>query len=1147
MKKRLQNLIAFHKENSSISKAFMILSCFLALAVTAPLINIIFELKPAITSFSSHVISNAALNDLDISKRVSYYYRGLFSILFLTILFYFLFYKLIGNSFKSKNEVVNARVITAISTASLVGIFSVICSYFIVNVDISIYLLAVICIILLANLKLRSQLDFDLALWPVLIAFPLSQYLFIFFYKHDFYGIVPSNFNFKAIPIPVNFTLIIYALIFLIVSTVLYVFIQKFFPKDDNENFIKTKNVFLLSFIPVLVVPILFSILIEVTNILNVRFGIVFNNPFILYTLLFLAAFASAFVIYKKKIDIEKYNNNTFQIIEKYYFPLLIIGFLLVIEQPWRLISPDNEFFETANHGLAIDHFFRYGSIPFVENFDAHMFSGQIFAYLYGFLNGYEPWAPFLYITYFKVIETLIVYYIFKRVLNSYTSFLLVLFLPIISVISNEFISSGLLALFIIVFLNNKSTRNYYVFWAVSLFLCLYKLDIGFAATIAGILTLLIVDYYRTRALKVKKLAITGAISGSVLLGVFCILCLVKGINPFDRFSEFLLAATSNQNWAVTRMGDVSNIAFRLAYYILPIITILFLGFILSKLLLSEKFKASLNKNNKLINTLIFFFFFSLFFLFNAPRGIVRHNYEYGNIIRITSTIPLVLLMFVLLTSRTKTLFKILCVFIVTFLAINSTEMSLKNKRSSILSQEILSSSFQEKFLEMADFNGTRVRESFDFSEFKSFKKIVDALLKPDETYFDFSSKNYFYALTERKNPNYLNQIPLMINGDRGQDLAIERIKNAKVPIVLMPIKDVIWSSVDEVYVDYKYYKIAEYIYANYTPLFRTASFDIYAIKDKKSKYSSILAEKGFLGNQKTITDFNFLTTAKVNKSNLQISVNQSGKAEISNVGVNAFFGGMISALRSSGQITDNNGLPTNLSFNITSASVGTIKIYYNLNPEDSYSEERVMVFPVEIGTSDILANFPKLPSEIMVAINVPALTINNFSASTITQDSVSKPAKLEYWLLNVPRIWAELDNSDLYKSVKALPQPLVASYLPMDKSEVINFQKPYYVYIEATSDAEISAKIDLVDNKNVLASFNFNVRPGTHSYAVRVSANYYWWHASSTSKISFSAETPLKISKYAMISDDAKEIYNYKPAIVNPTPVTQIGTPVVE
>lgn len=103
------------------------------------------------------------------------------------------------------------------------------------------------------------------------------------------------------------------------------------------------------------------------------------------------------------------------------------------------------------------------------------------------FFNGYEPWSHSLYILYFYVLESIVLYFVFKKTLGDINSFFLILCVPILPVILNEFALAGLFALFLIKLLNNPKIKNYYLFWILGILICLYKLDVGYGALLSGI------------------------------------------------------------------------------------------------------------------------------------------------------------------------------------------------------------------------------------------------------------------------------------------------------------------------------------------------------------------------------------------------------------------------------------------------------------------------------------------------------------------------------------------------------------------------------------------------------------------------------------------------------------------------------------
>lgn len=53
----------------------------------------------------------------------------------------------------------------------------------------------------------------------------------------------------------------------------------------------------------------------------------------------------------------------------------------------------------------------------------------------------------------------------------------------------------------------------------------------------------------------------------------------------------------------------------------------------------------------------------------------------------------------------------------------------------------------------------------------------------------------------------------------------------------------------------------------------------------------------------------------------------------------------------------------------------------------------------------------------------MPTITINNFSVSSGSSGTVSNPEKKDYYLLNLPRIWAEYDGQTLFDMVKPLEE----------------------------------------------------------------------------------------------------------------------------
>jgi hypothetical protein len=1128
IKKFIINLKENYIKNPKLIKSLLLFSFFIAFMFLSPILNIILDLKPEITNFSNHIMSNGSFEDLDISKRILNYYKIFIAIIFLTTFVFGILYSLLKNNFKK--EIDNKNVLKLFNT-SLVGVFCATISVFYINLDLSILFLALFSFFLfLSILKPINNLNSELYVWPVLTSFPFAVFGYYVLSKKNFFDILPEKKFLNNIEIPVDLKLLVFGFLLLIISIALFFLLSLLFNKFlKNQNSSLFANAFLFATLPILFIVIAFSLMIEFINIINLKFNYVFHSPLKLYFIIcFLAIVISIFLFLKFSRNI-KFNSKNHNIISKYYYPLLTLNFAFIITQPWRMITPPKEFFETANSGIAVDHFFRYGSIPIIENFDAHMMSSQFFAYIYGFLNGYEPWSPFLYSEYFTILLVLTVFYILKTIIGATNSFLIISSLPIISLIFNQYSFAAILVFPLLKLYENNTKKNSYWFWMVSVLLSIYRLDIGFAAILSALVTFFILNYLLKKKFEIKNLLITGSITFGTLLSLFSVLCLIKGINPFSRLIEFLGISASNQNWVFKDVGDVTHFVFRLTYYVLPIITISFLMYVLFKSFFNTSFINSINNVKVKKNALVFFVFFTFFFVFNSSRGIVRHSYHEGTVGLILSTTPFALLSLIYLIKKQNKLLLFLSTLTILYFLTNQNNISFKNSDISIIGKSFYSEPFKEKFQEASSFNGTRCRDSYDSSESKLFKQILDEVLTTSETYFDFSSTNYYYALVARKNPVYVNQSPLLLNGDKTQKMALEEFKNSKASIVLLPKDNTYWRMVDGINVDYKYYSISEYIYQNYIPLFRMASFDAYALKSKKAEYLTKITNKGFFNQNLEITDFSAFEDKEVYKENLQISKNADGKYVLTNIGSNSIVSGLIKGFKNKGFLKEN---PSKIKFNITTANSGTFFIYYTLNEGEKFVEEVKKTYIItEAGTSDIDLDLPKSPIEIMISLNnIGSITLNSLKTDGILSAISNQPEIYNNYLGETPRLFGEKSNDNLFDKVPSLKESITESGMVMNQKNIKKPFKPFYLYFQANSQTEkiIPARVELTDDNNHKNIFNFNIASGNHKYAIRLSSNYIWWNSQNI-KVTLKTDIPIEFLKYSMISEDGIEVIPFK------------------
>jgi len=1108
MNKVKEYIVAAIKENSFNNKPFLALSFFICLGLFSPFINILFEIKPEVSNFSQHIISNASINNLDVGKRVSLFYKTLIGLFFLTGIVFVLLKKLTSQTNEASN------LLKHVYSISIIGILTFFSGILLYQTDTALFFILVSLLFLFNEIRANKNNNIILALWPVLISFPFALISYTFLKNKNFFEKIPVEFKIKGYVLTLDFQSLVFIFLLFGFAVVGYFFKNQILKKKDA-------NKLLFASLPIVFIPTIVSFLLESLNIVNVRFNIVYNHPFLLFGILIFVAFGLFYYLLNSKKEISN------EIITKFFMAFCLLSYVILIAQPYRFMIPEKEFFEAANQGISVDHFFKYGSIPIVETFDAHMMSQQFFSYIYVFFNGYEPWAHSAYIQYFYIIEILILFFVLKKVLGNINSFFLILCVPILPLISNEFATAGLFTLFIIRLLNNPKTKNFYLFWILGILICLYKLDVGYSSVLSGIIIYLIFNKLLNNKFEIKQLLKSAVVVITPFFIVFIVLCLIKSINPISRLQEFLLAAMSDQNWGIAQMGNTSNYLFRVSYYILPIIVTSYAVYLLFKLFFQKEFLQRKLKNKKTISAIIFFVFFFFFFIFNAQRGIVFHNFEYGNIFRITSTIPLALLFLTLIFNNKNKLIYFSLVFLGMFLFMNSANADFKNRSYSLLTKSINSSSFHEKFLEMNSFNGTRLHVTFDQSEINFFKSFLDKSLAKDETYYDFSSANLFHVLTNRKNPSYINQTPLMLNGDKAQDFEINTIKEKKISIVLMPIKNNIWHGITGSYVDLKYYKIAEYVYANFSPLYRSGTFDVYVLKNKKGYFDAKLKSLGEVVSNASVTDFKFFNEISINKSNLIVE-NNNNIISLKSSGASPFFIGIMDYLRKNNKLKNEN-LPSKLNFKFNASNAGNIKIYYNLNPTDTFSEDRAKEFPISVsGNNEINMDFAKIPSEIMVSINVESITPQVFQFVSDSQGSVNKPEKIDYFIGAVPKLWAENSKNIDFSLAKPFKQPVEETTASIEAKNLNRSKIGVFAYLEIESEIDLTAQIDLSENNISKATYGFSILPGKHTYAIRVSNGFYWWN-STHPKVTFKAEKAVKLTKFSLITENGKTTVDYK------------------
>jgi hypothetical protein len=1115
-----------YEENPQFIKAILIFAFFLSLVFLSPLLSVTLDYKPELTDFSSHIISNGSYNDFDISVRVGTYYKSFLAILISSLVLFGLLKAYANNIDLSQKSTINS--LKYLYNLSIIGIFSAVTNILLVDIDLAIYILFLLTSILFLSLKSKRNFwDIESSFWVLSMVFPFSIILFQYILKKYSEHFL-EEFRIRELLVPIDFKEITYVLILLFLALI-FILVASVFLKNSNDVEIRNKKKILFaSTLPILFIIPLQSIVLECFNIINVRTGVLYNSPFLVFFILLTLGISTSFYLYLR--NVKRTQQKKGDVIVKYYFPLFLIGLAMMIAQPWKTFTPENEFFEFANHGLSVDHFFRYGKIPVLETFDAHMLSNQIFAYLYGFLNGYEPWAPFLYVSFLLIIINLVIYYLLKRYLNPYLAFTLCLCFPIMLIFPEKYIISCILALTLLNVLKNSTKRNFYWFWISIIFLCLYQLDIGYPATIGGVAAYFSGKFFKRESYEWKKLLSTFAITFGTFFLVFILLSFVKDINPFLRLNEFLTVAMSNQNFTFTNLGNTNHGMFRILYYILPLAIIGLLTVVFLKGILSKNFVNMIKEKEESFAALVFFIFFSIFFLFNLTRGIVRHSYMFQNSTIIAGTFTLAIGSFIFIYHRKNNISLLLSMGILFFLLINFRAETLKNLDKSAFSEAVGSKQFNQQFQESYSFNGSRVTPGTDKSETEYLKSILDCILNKEETYFDFSSTNYYHALVGRKNPLYVNQTPILLNGDRAQENALNTIKSQNIKVVLMSKKENQWFTVDAIPIDFKYYILSEYIYKNFTPLISLGAIDVFVAKDKKANFETILTKKKLLRNDSgsyAIADFSFLNIADLQVSGMNIKKTKDSKLALSIEGPDPLVIGLLNQTKSNIQINTNSNFI--LKFKIYAEKPGSLQLFTLEGNALNFSEENSRRYELKgLQENEIALDLKKIPKDLRIDIEGTNVIINEigFYQNQNEMPEVVISKNVDYDLGGIPVVWGNLGSNDIFEKVKDLPTALETTSMSINLSNK-DAKDAYYLFFEATAVAEFNMKAELYDQKkSKKIGFLFKTKKGKNKYALRLSSNYEWWNASITN-LSLSADNPIKMHKFALISADGRKQFS--------------------
>lgn len=902
-------------------------------------------------------------------------------------------------------------------------------------------------------------------------------------------------------------------------------------------------------------IPLLTSLYIELIHVLN-QYEIFVAHPAKYYRIaivLFAVVVVAVVIIGKRK---KESNLNK---ISKWIAPVYIFGVSCLSIQIPISATYNPALFEGANYSILISDFFNYGSIPIVEHYGGHMMTSVWEGILYGIINGDSYGAvvsPYSYI----LLPFLVVlfYYLVKEIWDEKQAIFVALLFPFYGFWSYYGLGM-LICVAAIAYVKKNTYFRAVLLWGAFAWCAIYRLDLGFAFGIALIISMT-TYVLATKNWKVAKqlgISLVGwGVAGGLL---WFVICIIKGINPVSRFIEFFMISMSNQNWAYEGIGNTANTLFGWSYIIVP--------FLVTLALLYTTFSKTMRERigmGKWILLLIM----GWSYLGNFSRGLVRHSlFEMDTVVVIWSGY-LFLAMFISTYKKSTRLFlpSFMVLILLNTLFVkdeNFTSLAIAEKAmiqpASIIESWEPSRFSEEEYVEAKweqdrlISHGETVDEEKSLPDYymtyweqlknkkekvkrvelyenltsyiEEYETLIDTLLEDNETFVDFINKTLIYSLLGRKNPVYVSQSPLQLSGEFTQEEFIKEMTG--IPVVLMPIDAenyLLSNLLDGITNLYRYYKVGEYIFQNYTPLCQYGSdYVIWCLNNRKDDYIDRI--KGLTGEIDYIGQLS--QTENIGMGNVELSQTENGSVIMKYTGIDP----MITELQSIMDISGYIDSEMQVSVDYRTDVEGYMQLFYTTDSGEEYTAGKVVtnyvagsgtvyfIIPVTEYTR-IRLDTPEGSTVELKSIKtqtpIPVKLINyGYDGPIMNSDSVGNVSYSyisglhNHSIGQLPRIWAESDKKNAIKNVVVAEANYVDGLFIFDPTQIEkangNYSKITLGYdgldnngFYEDDDEQLDATVimgNYVDGVfDEKCRYNLSLKEGTHDYLIRCSTDYYWY-----------------------------------------------------
>ena len=390
------------------------------------------------------------------------------------------------------------------------------------------------------------------------------------------------------------------------------------------------------------------------------------------------------------------------------------------------------------------------------------------------------------------------------------------------------------------------------------------------------------------------------------------------------------------------------------------------------------------------------------------------------------------------------------------------------------------------------------------YGHYKQLEKVIGVLLKPSESFIDFTDTTFVYSAFGRECPVYVSQSPSMLSGEFSQEQFIAEIKKEKerLPVALFPLSSFYLSQyVDGVPLVLRHYKVAEYLYQNYRPLCTAGDYALWCDRDKYADYKNLLDDE----NSKSLNG-NALQNdvGSLALQSCSVKKDSRGFLEIQSLAVDPFIDNFHTLINWE-NITF--GQKYRMLVEYESSVAGIAQLFFK-SGDDNYTEQNSIA--KNVGGGGVIDFEVELEKDFRLRFDIPddsTFSIKNIALSPV--DAFSAPALQygyddglgfhSYSMQHLAFLWAnkdvkkakncpaitELMNNDGLVSLPGISESSKAkgNYIKLCVSN-LGKEENLVLQFGNTNNGTFERKYDV----------SFTVRNGQHDYIVRPSIDYYWY-----------------------------------------------------